>query len=133
DDAVLPDLVHRLRDDLSDRLITVRGDGADLRDHVTLDRLTEPPQIRDDALPRLLDGPLQAHRICACGDVLGPLANDRLRQHGRSGRTITGDIGGLARDFSHHSRTEFSRGSGTSISLATVTPSFVIIGAPKSL
>ena len=38
DDAVLADLLHRFGDDLADRLVVVGRDGADLRDHVALDR-----------------------------------------------------------------------------------------------
>ena len=39
DHAVLADLVHRVGDDLADRLVVVRRDGADLGDHVAADRL----------------------------------------------------------------------------------------------
>ena len=32
DDAILADLLHRLGDEFADRLVVVRGDGADLGD-----------------------------------------------------------------------------------------------------
>ena len=46
DHAVLADLVHRVGDDLADRLVVVRRDGADLGDHVAADRLRPSSSAR---------------------------------------------------------------------------------------
>ena len=48
-------------------------------------------------IPRLM-----RHRVGAGRDVLRAFAIDGLRQHGRRGRAVSGDVGGLARDFAHH-------------------------------
>ena len=66
-----------------------------------LDMLLE---LGDDHLDGLLDAALQRHRVGAGGDVLHAFAEDRLREHGRRGGAVTGDVGGLARDLAHHLR-----------------------------
>ena len=53
---------------------------------------------------RLVDAALQVHRVHAGGDVLHAFLHDRLREHGRGGGAVTGDVGGLGRDFLHHLR-----------------------------
>ena len=85
----------------------------------------------DHGLDGLVDAALDAHRVGAGGDVLGAFAQDRLGQHGRGGGAVAGDVGGLARDFADHPRAEVLDGSLRSISLATVTPSLVIVGDPN--
>ena len=50
----------------------------------------------------LLDAALQLHRVGAGDDVLRALAEDRLREHGRGGGAVTGDVRRLARDFADH-------------------------------
>ena len=52
----------------------------------------------------LLDAALQLHRVGAGGDVLRALAEDRLREHGRRRRAVTGHVRRLARDLAHHLR-----------------------------
>ena len=104
DDAVLADLVHRFGDDLADRLVVVRRDGADLRDHVAADRLRHLLQLGGDRLDGLLDAALDVHRVRAGDDVLRAFAVDGLRQHGRGGGAVAGDVGRLARDFADHLR-----------------------------
>ena len=52
----------------------------------------------------LLDAALQLHRVRAGDDVLRALAEDRLGEHGRGRGAVTGDVGGLARDFADHLR-----------------------------
>ena len=58
----------------------------------------------DDRLDGLLDAALQFHRVRAGDDVLRALAIDRLREHGRRGGAVAGDVGRLARDLAHHLR-----------------------------
>jgi hypothetical protein len=57
-------------------------------------------------LHRPFDAPLQRHRIGAGGDVLRTFADDRLRKNRSRRRSITGDVGRLARDFTHHAGAE---------------------------
>ena len=56
------------------------------------------------AFDRLVDAALQVHRVHAGGDRLGALADDRLRQHGRGGGAVAGDVVGLGGDLAHHLR-----------------------------
>ena len=104
DDAVLADLVHRLGDDLADRLVVVRRDGADLGDHVAADRLRHLLELGGDRLDGLLDAALDVHRVRAGDDVLRALAVDRLREHGRGRGAVAGGVRRLARDLAHHLR-----------------------------
>ncbi len=104
DDAVLADLLHRLGDDRADGLVVVRGDRADLRDHVALDRLGQLLQGLDDHFDGALDAALEVHRVRAGRHVLRALAVDRLREHRRGGRAVTGDVRRLARHLAHHLR-----------------------------
>ena len=53
----------------------------------------------DTALDRLLDAALEGHRVGAGGHVAQPFADQRLGQHGRGGRAVTGDVVGLLRYF----------------------------------
>src|SRR4029077_95684 len=110
DDAVLADLVHRAGDDLADRLVVVRRDGADLRDHVAADRLRHLLDLFRDRLDRLLDAALDVHRVGAGDDVLRALAVDRLGQHGRGRRAVARGVRRLARDLAHHLRAHVLEG-----------------------
>jgi len=74
---------------------------------------------------------LQLHRVGAGHDVPGALAIDRLGQHGGRRRAVAGGVGGLARHLADHLCAMFSSGFRSSISLATVTPSLVIVGEPN--
>ena len=58
----------------------------------------------DDGLDGLVDAALELHRVVAGGDELGALAVDRLREHGRGGGAVAGDVGGLRGDLLHHLR-----------------------------
>jgi hypothetical protein len=57
-----------------------------------------------DRFNGLVDTALQVHRVHAGGDILHAFLHDRLREHGRGGGAVTGDVGGLACDFLHHLR-----------------------------
>src|SRR5581483_11020090 len=56
----------------------------------------------DNGLNSLLDAALESHRIRSGSDGLHAFAEDRLRQHGRGGGAVTGNIGGLRSDLAHH-------------------------------
>ena len=56
---------------------------------------------RDDGL---VDAALQIHRVHAGGDGLHAFADQRLREHGRGGGAVTGDVGRLRSDFLDHLR-----------------------------
>ena len=68
------------------------------------DRLRLLLERLDHGFDGLLDAALQLHRVGAGDDVLGALTEDRLRQHGRGGGAVAGDVGRLARDFADHLR-----------------------------
>jgi hypothetical protein len=76
---------------------------------------------------------LRLHRVGAGGDVLQALAVDRLGEHGGGGGAVAGDVVGLAGDLLHHLGAHVLELVSSSISLATVTPSLVTVGAPKLL
>ena len=56
------------------------------------------------AIDRLVDAALQVHRVHAGGNELHAFLHDRLRQHGRGGGAVAGDVGSLGSDFLHHLR-----------------------------
>src|SRR5712691_10295368 len=93
-----------IRDNLPDRFVVVRRDGADLGDHVAAHRLRHLLQLRGQRFDGLLDAALDVHRILAGRDVLRTLAVDRLSQHRGGGRTVARDVRGLTRDFTYHLR-----------------------------
>src|SRR5215471_3001948 len=104
DHAVLADLVHRLGDDPSDLGVVVGRDRPDVGDVLALDGLGELVERLDGRLDGGVDAALQLHRVGAGGDVLDPLAVDRLREHGRGRRAVAGHVGGLRGDLADHLR-----------------------------
>ena len=68
DHTVLADFLHGLGDDLADSLVTVRRDGADLADHLALDRFRDLLDLFDDPLDSEVDPTLELHRIATGGD-----------------------------------------------------------------
>src|SRR5437016_3085939 len=103
DDAVFAHLLHRLGDQVTDRLVVVRGDRRDLGDLLlVLGGLGELLQLVGHRFHGRLDAPLEAHWVGAGGDVAEALSEDGLRQHGGGGRAVTGDVGGLGRHFLQH-------------------------------
>ncbi len=102
DDAVLADLLHRLGDEVADLLVVVRRDGAHLGDLLLAGgRDAQPLELLDHRLDRLLDAPLELHRVGAGGDVLETFPEDRLGQHRGGGGAVAGEIAGLGRDLLH--------------------------------
>ena len=61
-------------------------------------------EVLDDLDDGEVDAALQVHRVHAGRDRLHALANDRLRQNGRGGRAVAGDVVGLRGDFAQHLR-----------------------------
>src|SRR5213078_1698704 len=104
DDAVFAHLLHGLGDDAADLLVVVGGNGADLRDHVALDILVELLDFLDGDFDSLLDAALESRGAGAGGDRLDTFAEDSLREHGGSGRAVTGNVGSLGSDFADHLR-----------------------------
>src|SRR2546427_7187465 len=102
DHAVLADLVHRIGDDLPDRLVVVRRDGANLGDHVATHRLRHLLQRAGERLNRFFNTALDVHRVRAGRDVLRALPVNRLGEHRGGGGAITGRVRRLARDFAPH-------------------------------
>jgi hypothetical protein len=77
-DAVLADLLDRVRDHVAD-LALARRDAGDPGDVLLArDLLGLRLQVLDDRVDGLLDAALERHRVRAGGDVLQALADDRL-------------------------------------------------------
>src|ERR1017187_369536 len=113
DHAVFADFLHGFGNDLSDGLIIVGGDGADLRDHVAGDLLRQLVKSAAAAVAivvlrpanrgnRLLDATLQGHWIGSGSNGLDAFAIDGLGQNGGGGGAIAGDVRGLGSDFADH-------------------------------
>ena len=76
------------------------GDGRGGRDLLLgLDLLGVGDELGDDGLDGLLDAALQADRVGAGRDVAQALADERLGEHDRRGRAVTGDVVGLLGDL----------------------------------
>ena len=105
DNALVADLLHRLRDHLSDLGFAVGGDRADLRclgRRGDLARLLL--QLVHHRGHRAVNATFEVHRVHARGHRLGPLAHDRLGENGRGGGAVTGDVAGLRGDLAQHLR-----------------------------
>ena len=61
-------------------------------------------QVLDDGFDGEIDAALEVHRVHAGGNRLGAFLDDRRGEHGRGGGAVTGEVGGLRRDFAHHLR-----------------------------
>ena len=59
-----------------------------------------------------LDATAQPQRVRSGGDVLQPVADDRLRQQGRGGGSVAGHVGGLAGDLLDHHQRRSAGGQG---------------------
>src|SRR6185503_21185584 len=103
-DAVLADLLDGVGDDVADVLVA----GGDRRDASDLllarDLLGLLADVLDDLVDRELDAALEAERVGAGGHVLQALANDRLGEHGRGRRAVTGDVVGRRGDLADELR-----------------------------
>src|SRR6202012_1306103 len=102
DHAILADLLHCFGDDAADLLVVIGRDRADLSDHLALDVARELLDFAHGDFDGALDTALESGRARTGGDGLHAFAEDGLRQHGRGGRAVTGDVRGLRRDFANH-------------------------------
>jgi hypothetical protein len=106
DDAVLADLVERVGDQVSDGAV-LGGDGRDVGDlFLAGDLASGLDQPVADRLDRGVDAVLQRERVRAGDDVAEAEVHHRLRQHGRGGGAVTGDVVGLGGDFLGQLRAE---------------------------
>src|SRR4051812_6633830 len=99
DDAILADLLDRVGDDVAD-LALARRDGGDTGDVFLardLGRLLL--EVVDHCADGLLDAALETHRVRAGRNVLETLADDRLCEHGRRRRAVTGNVVRGGRDL----------------------------------
>ncbi len=85
-------------------MIAIGRNRADLRDHVSRDRLRHFLDLRSCALDCFIDATLQGHRVCTRGHGLHAFAENRLREHGRGGCAVAGNVAGLRGHFAHHLR-----------------------------
>src|SRR3954451_7467788 len=103
-DAVLADLLDRVGDDVADLVVTGR-DGRDARDLILArDLLGLRADVLYDLVDGLLDAALQAERVGTGRNVLQTVANDRLGQHRRGRRAVTGDVVGRRGDLADELR-----------------------------
>src|ERR1700743_468394 len=103
DDALVADLLHRVRQELADFGIAVGGDGADLGDFLVRgDLLGVLDEVGDDGFHRHVDTALQIHRVHAGGNRLGAFTDDGLGQNGRGGGAVAGGIGRIGGAFADH-------------------------------
>src|SRR3990172_3663209 len=104
DHAFLADLFHRFGNFVPNGWVTVGRDRTDLRDFLGGGAgFREFLQLADHRLNGLIDAALEIHRVHAGGDELHAFLHDRLREHGRGGGAVAGDVGSLACDFLHRS------------------------------
>src|SRR5690606_10595047 len=100
DDAFLADLVHRIGDDLADRLVAVGRDRADFGDLLAAGAgRRQLAQLFGGGADGLVDAALEVHRVDAGGHVLHAFDDDGLGQHGGGGGAVTGVVAGLGGDF----------------------------------
>src|SRR6202012_6064041 len=93
DDALVADLLPRIRQELADFDVAVGGDGADLGDFLVRgDLLGVLDEVGDDGFHRHVDTALQIHRVHAGRNRLGAFTDDRLGEHGRGGGAVAGSI-----------------------------------------
>src|SRR4029453_4113828 len=104
DDAVLADLLDRVRDHVAD-LALARRDGGDPGDVLlAVDLLGLALEVLDDGVDGRLDAALERHRVRAGGDVLQALADDRLSEQRRRRGAVTGDVVRRGRDLADELR-----------------------------
>ena len=120
-------------DHLADFLVAIGRDGADLGNFSgRLDLLGAARDVLHSGGDGEVDAALQVHRVHAGGNGLGAFTNDGLGQDGGGGGAVAGDVVGLRGNFADHLGAHVLELVGSSsISLATVTPSLVMRGAPK--
>ena len=97
-DTVGADLGHRLAHQLAD-LLVARGHRGDLADGLAVvDRRGRCQQRLRHGVGGLVDARPQRDRVGARGDVAQPGLDHGLREHGRGGGAVTGNVVGLGGD-----------------------------------
>src|SRR5271169_5739018 len=105
DDALVADLVHRLRDHFADLTVVIGGDRPDLSNlGVGRDLFRALLDVTDDRGDGHVDAALQIHRVHPGGNRLGALAHDCLGEHRRGRRAVPGLIAGPGGDLLEHLR-----------------------------
>ena len=103
DHAFFANFLHGVGDDLTDGIVGVGGNGANLGDGFVVSAgLGQLAQFFDGGDYRLVDTTLEIHGVHASSDGLHAFANDGLGQHGGSGGAVTSNVGSLGSDFLHH-------------------------------
>ncbi len=99
DDAVLADLVHHVRDQLTDFAV-LGADGCHGRDlFLGADVVGHVADGLRYLLRGRVDAALEQHWVGARGDVLQTFIHDRLGQDGGGGGPVARDVVGLGRGF----------------------------------
>ena len=116
DDAVLANYLHGVGNNVADLLVAIGRDGAhlgnrtlvhglrDLAEGAALAPLAVLVAGPDHSGDRLLDAALQSGRIRAGGHSLYALAENRLGENSRRGRSVAGDVTGLGSYFADELR-----------------------------
>ena len=100
---------------MSDGLVVISGDRANLRNHLARNGLGELIQLAldevaffvdasSDRLNSLLDAALHGHRVSAGRNRLDAFAINRLRQNGSGSGAIARDVRSLRSNFADHLR-----------------------------
>jgi hypothetical protein len=133
DHALVAHLLHGLRQHAADFRVAVGRDGAHLGDLVVGGHLLGVlPEVRHNGFHCHVDAALEVHGVHAGGHRLGAFLDDRLGENGRRGGAVARMVVLLRGHFAHHLGAHVLELVGSSISLATVTPSLVMRGAPKT-
>ena len=91
-DAVLADLLDRVRDHVPD-LALARRDGGNAGDILPArDLLGLRLEVLDHRVDGPLDPALERHRVRSSGHILQALADDRLGEDSRGSGAVTGDV-----------------------------------------
>ena len=105
DHTLIADLLHGLGNHVSDGLLAIGRNRADLGDlRGTGDFLRLLLDGLDDFGHRLVDAALEVHRVHARGHGLQALADNRLGQDCRGRRAVASRLVGLRGDFFEHLR-----------------------------
>src|SRR4029453_1630341 len=103
DHAVTPDLFDRFREQIADLLVAVSRNGCYVGDvFLAFDFLAQPTDFFHRRRHRQVNTALEAHRIRPRSNVFQSFTKDRLCQDSGGRGPITRDVGGLARNFTHH-------------------------------
>ena len=107
DDTLLADLLHGVRQELTDVGIAVGGDGGDLGDLLAGgDLLLVCAQVLDNGLDSGLGSAPQIHGVASGGDVLDGLGEDSASEDSGGCGTVTSNLVGLGGDVLEETSTK---------------------------